>query len=521
MSNMVRCRAAILATTCLIAGTSLAMAADGPPKAGGKLVVGMYMDTHIPDPTKTIDLSTHSALKNVCENLVTVDEDYNIIPQLADKWVEEDGGKSYLFTLRKGVKFHNGKELQAEDVKYSLERQKAVASNKGDYADMTGVEVVDPYSVRISLKGPSPVFLTVLVGPFGGYIIPKDLDKQQSGEITKPVCTGPYEWVEWQPDRQLILRKFPGYVADDRYKGPTGFGGKRTALLDEILFRVIPDRSSRINALKTREVDLTTRLDVADFEQLKKEPKVTAIETPILSWQVIWLGVNVPPTNDLKFRQAIAAAIDYQEIVQAATDGHAVINPAFMHPTQKLWRTEKTGRLHKHDPARAKELLKQSSYKGETIDLFAHNGTEFSTNSALMIQQELAAVGIKTEIRYLDEGGIAAKTYAAKPDYQIVIYGASGRYDPDQAYYRRLHTSSAVNKYSNPAYDKIVEEARVTMDHQKRLALYDQAQQIIMDDVPMILMYNLNSFDAQRDYVKGFKQTSMGLMRFWDVWLDK
>ncbi len=496
-------------------------AAGTPPKTGGTLTVGLYTDTPIPDPHKAIALTTHMALHHVCENLVTVDDDYKIIPQLAEKWVEEDGGKAYLFTLRRGVKYHDGREMQAEDVKYSLERSKAVSPSRTDYANIERADVVDPLTARIVLRQPSPVFLTVLAGPFGGYIIPKDLDKQQGGDITKPVCTGPFEWSEWRPGQLLRLKKFAGYTPDGRYKGPTGLGGKRTAMLDEIQFRVVPDRSARVTALQTAEVDFSPRLDVAHFEQLAKEKGIVAEETPILSWQMIWLGVTVAPTNDRKFRQAIAAAIDYEEIVQVALDRHAMVNPAFMHPTQKQWRTEKTGRLHAQNPELAKKLLAESAYKGETIEIYSASEEEYMANTALALQQQLSKVGIKIEVRYMDSGGLAARTYATKPAYQINIESGSGRYDPDQAYYRRLHRSTAVNKYNNPEYDRIVEAARVEMDHEKRLALYDEAQQVIMDDVPSILLYNLSSFDAHRDYVKGIKQTAMGILQFWDVWLDK
>lgn len=500
---------------------ALAAAPASAQKIGGTLTVAFDNDTPIPDPTKAISLSTHMALKNVCENLVNFDDDYKVIPQLADKWVEEEGGKTYLFALRKGVKFHNGKEMQAEDVKYSLDRLRTVGSNRGDYEGITAIDIIDPYSLRITLKQPSPVFLTSLAGPFGGYIIPKDLDQQQGGNISKPVCTGPFEWAEWQPDRFLRLTKFKDYVPDSRYPGPTGLGGKRMAMVDQVMLRIITDRAARVTALETGEVDFSSKLDVSDFEKLQKNKAIQGVETPVLEWVVLWLGVTLPTSNDLKFRQAVAAAIDYDEIVQAATDGHGLVNPAFMHPSQKVWRTEKTGQRHKKDLDLARKLLKESAYKGETIELYSTKDLEYMANTALILNQQLAAIGLKTEIKFLDMTGLTATIYAKQPVYKLAVMSSSGRYDPDQHYYRRLHTGVAVNQYSNPAYDKIVEEARIMMDHDKRQALYDQAQKILMDDVPGIVLFNPSFFDATRANVKGFKPTSMGILRFWDVWVDR
>lgn len=511
-------RAVLAVSCCMIEQQALA---QGAPKMGGTLTVASYSDTPIPDPIKTLALMTHTVLKHVCENLVTFDDDFNLIPQLADKWSVDDAGTSYTFTLRKGVKFHNGKELQSEDVKYSLERAKQVAPNRGDFADITSVDATDPHTFVIRLSRPSPVFLTALAGPFIGYIVPKDLDKEQGGEIAKPVCTGPYEWVEWQPDRLVRLRKYNAYAADQRFQKPTGLGGKRTAMVNEIVFRVVPDRSSRVTGLKTGELDFSLRLDVNDYRELKKERQATAIATPVMEWTVLWFGLNTPSTKEVKFREAVAAAIDYQELLQIAVEGHGVINAAFMHPSQKAWRTDRTAVLHQYDPKRAAALLKEVGYKGEPVELYATRDVEYLANTALALQQQLGKLGIKVDVKYLDMGGLSGKVYAKAPDYQLGLMSSSGRFDPDQHYYRRLHSSTAVNKYSNPEYDRVVEEARVTMDQAKRKVLYDQAQAILMRDIPAILLFNPEFFDGARSYVKGFVPSSIGMPRFWDVWLDK
>jgi ABC-type transport system substrate-binding protein len=198
-----------------------------------------------------------------------------------------------------------------------------------------------------------------------------------------------------------------------------------------------------------------------------------------------------------------------------------VADPAFMHPNQKAWRTEKTGRPHKYDPERAKQLLKESGYKGEKLVLYSTRDADYMANATLALQQQLQAVGINTEIQTLDFSGLVALVYAKEPKYQLALMSSSGRYDPDHHYYRRLHSSVSVNGYSSPGYDKVVESARATMDRNKRMALYDQAQEIMMNDVPMIMLFHVSFFDATRDYVKDYRMSAGGLLRLWNVWLDK
>jgi peptide/nickel transport system substrate-binding protein len=150
--------------------------------------------------------------------------------------------------LRKGVLFHNGKEFTAEDAKWSIERLQAVSPNKGDYTDIVRVDIRDPYTIAVVLKGPSPILPAILAGPWGGYIMPKDLDKAQGGTISKPIGTGPFQWVQWDSGRRLIIRKYAQYKPDTRFPGPTGLGGKREALVDEIEFRVVPEGATRASS---------------------------------------------------------------------------------------------------------------------------------------------------------------------------------------------------------------------------------------------------------------------------------
>ena len=495
-------------------------AQTGSPRMGGTLTVAMHSDAPIVDPTKTVTLNSHTVMKHICENLVTFDDNYDIIPQLAASYSIEDNGASFRFELRPDVRFHDGTKLTAEDVRYSIERQKAVSPNRSDYADLASIDVLGPLSLRFRLSNPSPVFLTALAGPLGGYIIPKDLHVQQGGEITRPVGTGPYEFVSWQPDRALTLKKFAGYVPDARFLGPTGLGGNRTAYLDEIIFRVVPDRAARVTALQAGEVQLSLRLDVSDYERLKNVAGVTAIEVPAMEWAYVWLNVTKPPFDNVLVRRAVAAAINYPEMIEIAVGGHGILNTGPLHPTQKGWRDAAMARLFKYDPAEARKLLREANYKGEPVELYTSSSVEYMSNAALAMQQDLAAVGIKVDIKALDTSGLAAKVFAKVPEYGLGMMTSSARFDPDQLYYRRFHSSNAVNKWKNAKFDALLEKARMEMDRTKRLELYGQAHEEMMRDVPLIVLFNPSFFEARSNKLRNFTEMSMTMPRFWNVWLD-
>ncbi|MBB6309084.1 ABC transporter substrate-binding protein [Xanthobacter tagetidis] len=493
----------------------------GWAQAGKRLLVGVHQDLPIPDAQMSRAMVTHMVMKHVVENLVTFDENYEVIPQLAKSWDVLDDGARYVFHLRDNVVFHNGKTLDADDVKWSVDRLKEVSPSKGSYSGIKAVNVIDPRTVEIVLKDPSPSLPSTLAGPFGGYIMPKDLDKAQGGTISKPIGTGPFSWVEYQPGRLLRVKKFDNYSVDTSFDGPTGLGGRREAQVDEIEFRVVPVSSARATALETGELDFALLLDVNDFERLAASRTARQVEEPSFESLVLWLGVTVAPTSDLNFRKAVAASIDYKTLMDASVAGHGAVNNAFLHPELRAWFTPSMAARHKFDLNTAKALLAKTAYRGETLTIHVSNSTEYSLNAALVLQQMLGQAGIKIEVHPVDSAGVMSIVYARKPTYNFGMTSISGRMDPDQVYFQRLHSSSAVNAYNNPEYDKVVEAARASMSQETRRKLYSQAQDIVMADIPAIVLFNVSFLNARAPRMVGYKPNALGLSRFWNVGLGK
>jgi peptide/nickel transport system substrate-binding protein len=511
----------VLKGAAALAAATVIVPTRGFAEAGKRLLIGVHQDLPIPDAQMSRAMVTHMVMKHVVENLVTFDENYEVIPQLAKSWDVRDNGARYVFHLRDNVVFHNGKTLDADDVKWSVERLREVSPSKGSYSGIKAVNVVDPQTVEIILSEPSPSLPATLAGPFGGYIMPKDLDKAQGGTISKPVGTGPFEWVDYQPGRLLRVKKFDKYSVDTSFDGPTGLGGRREAQVDEIEFRVVPVSSARATALETGELDFALLLDVNDFDRLASSSAARQMEEPSFETLVLWLGATVAPTNDLNFRRAVASSIDYKMLMEASVAGHGAVNNSFLHPELHAWYSPSMDARHKYDVSAAKTLLAKTAYRGETLTIHVSNSTEYSLNAALVLQQLLGQTGIKIEVHPVDSAGVMSIVYASKPTYHFGVTSISGRMDPDQVYFQRLHSSVAVNAYHNLAYDKIVETARASMSQSERVKLYADAQTIVMDDVPAIVLFNVAFLNAASRRVSGYKPNALGLPRFWNVGLGK
>jgi len=229
-----------------------------PPVFGGTLKIGMNADVVGLDPHLSTAQSSHIVLHHVCDGLLAIDASVTPRANLAERWEVLDGGMRYRFYLKKGVTFHNGNKMTAQDVKYSLERaaNPEIAPVAASHLKaMDSVAILDDYSVEVKMKELFAPFLNVLANELmGPYIIPDGEGERQGGKITSPIGTGPYEFVEHKPDRYVVLKKFKGYQSLSEDK-PSGFYGKKAAYLDELRFMPITEPSVRVDALTVGNID--------------------------------------------------------------------------------------------------------------------------------------------------------------------------------------------------------------------------------------------------------------------------
>lgn len=483
--------------------------------------IGINTDITASDPHVSGATVNSIVLGHVVERLVAYGGKMEILPELAEKWETSDDLKTYTFTLRKGRKFHNGREMVADDVKYSFERIMDPKTKNPRKKLLTGlienIEVVDSHTVRFKLKKSSASLLHILAytSPIMA-IVPKEEVEKQGGFFKHPVGTGPYKFVEWKPDRYILLERNEDYVP---YSTPrNGASGAKIAYADQVKFIPIGEESASIMALLNKEIDILQYFPPKMFKKFKSDYEKRGLrvqEVTGLSWYQIWFGMKSPVVDNLKFRQACAYAIDLEMVTQAAHMGHAKVNPSmlaigseFYSPVHAKW--------YKKDPEKAKQLLKEAGYNGEEVVIDCTKKYAAMYRQAVAVQSELQAVGVNVKLNVLEWPILLSKFY--KGQYQIISFGISAR--PDLAVTSVYFDYNKLNEVETGMKTLMAEAAR-TIDNNKRKALFEQMHQFNMEKVSFINFYNYNYLQVHWDYVKGYETISTGYPRLWGVWLEK
>ncbi|GIO05436.1 diguanylate phosphodiesterase [Brevibacillus reuszeri] len=488
------------------------------PKTGGVLTVGMGADlTKLDLHTSTV-LSDRIPLLHVQEMLVTIDENMTIIPMLAKDWKEDKEAKTVTFTLRQGVTFHNKKELKAEDVKYSLDRFRTEAPRKAEFSMVKSIDTPDDYTVVFHLDGASDVFLGSLVNPFNpAVIMPKGLAEEQGGKVTTPIGTGPFMFEKWDQGKELVLKRFPDYKPGEG--SMSGLGGEKKAYLDEVVFKPISDPTVRMTALETGEIDIAIDVLPKDAQYIKDKPGLVMAQTPSLNWGMLQFGMKKPPFDNPKMREAVAYAINKQEIVDIATWGMGEVAPSPVFPST-WWYSDAHANDIKQDVEKAKQLVKEAGYNGETIKIATSKAYDHHEKTAIVLQKQLKDIGLNVEVEVFEWASFISGPWTTG-DYHLLNGHITPRPDPNQIYYAYLHSSSSYNGYNSAEMDKLLDLGISSTEKEKRKEIYGQVQELLRKDLPFESLYYYPVIEAHQSYVKGYSAWSAGYPRLWNVWLDK
>ncbi len=436
--------------------------------------------------------------------------DLTVEPDLAEKWDISADGKTYTFTLRKGVKFHSGRGLVAADVKYTFERlvDKATASpNAGTLSSMEGVAAPDDTTVVITLKQADASFLTNLTHP-ETVIINKDT-VQQNGDLTKTADgTGPFKFKEYVPNTRVVLEKNPDYWE----------AGK--PYVDGIEMTIAADDTARSAAVRTGTVDFIEYAPLKDIPSLKNDSSLALAGDQNTNIRFIGLNATRKPFSDLKVRQAVAAVVDREAVLGPAVFGFGTPTLEIFPPG--YWAGLGT-RPAAADVAKAKQLLADAGYpNGFSTTILSWSQYSFLSNAAVVAQDQLKQIGISADIN-LEENAAFIKDYLDN-NFDLTVSGTSGYVDPNDVYLRNFGTGQPSNavRYSNPKVDDLIAQGVATTDQAKRKQIYQQLQQLLLDDVPWVNLYIANQFEAMKTYVKGYTHIPTGTnYTLKDVWLDK
>ncbi|MCT4563855.1 MAG: glutathione ABC transporter substrate-binding protein [Maledivibacter sp.] len=489
---------AIVVALCftMLAGCGGSKAAGS--KSGEKkdeLIVGLVAEPKILDPHPVNDVPSGNALVQIYESLITQDVDMNIEPQLAESWKQIDD-LTWEFKLKEGVKFHNGEELKAKDVKFSFQRaaESARIGHIVGMIDADNIEIVNDYTVRIPTKEPFSALLPSLCHT--GAMILNEKAVTEAGEAygDNPVGTGPFKFVEWKRGDSLTFERFDDYHGDK-------------AGVKKLVMRIIPERTNRVIELETGGIDVCYDVGANDIKRLEENEDIDVYRK--ISFSTSYLGLNCTkdPYSDIKVRKAINYALDVDAIVDSVLKGIGTVAKGPMTPNVPGAKTDLV--QYGYDLEKAKQLLKEAGYEnGFKTELWTNENKD-RINMAEIIQAQLKEVGIEVEVKILEWGAMLEGLN--NKDHQMFILGwGNSTGDPDTGLYAPFHSSKhgkGGNRvcYTNKRVDELLDLGRKTFDTEKRNEIYDEVQQIVYDEAAWSLLYNKEVVMAVKKEVKGLK----------------
>lgn len=471
---------------------------------GGTLTIGVDQEAVGLDPNIVTAFSSFTRLDLMYNRLVKLDDKLQIVPDLAESW-EVPNNLTYIFHLRHGVKFHSGRELTADDVKYSLERilDAKTHSPGRSYIDVIKqIDVVDPYTVKLTLSSPLASLLAGLSST-NCAIVPKE-DVEKYGNLQRNEDgTGPFKLADWVPDNSMTLVKNPDYFE----------AGK--PYLDKIIFRVIPEQTSLLAGVKAGTLDMATLSDGSLILQAKKDSSLNVMTTPGINIRTFSFNTTHKPFDDVRVRDAVAMAIDRSEIIATAEMGLA--QPTGPVPSSAGQWALPMSQLPFSTPdlAKAKDLLAQAGYPdGFSFNIVASPTYEGGLAVAQVIQNELKKIGLKPEIQSVEWGTYIDRW--VKRDFDTMVELRGGSPEPDRFLYRTFYSTGGVNNFmfKDKEVDALLDQGRQLTTFAERKPIYDKLQVLLTQKAPAVFLYTPEQTEILKPYVKGFKVMGNGSLLF-------
>ena len=415
------------------------------------------LDPHQGKETPAVQVNTQ-----IFDTLVTVDPETNeVVPQIAESWEQTDD-QTYVFKIREGIKFHDGSDLTAEDVKFSLDRARNSAAVSYIVNFIEEVTVDDDHTVTVKTTAPYAPTLRNLAIPFAAIVPKAVVEADENAFIQNPVGSGPYKFVEWNHGDHVTLKAFDDYYA-----------GKPET--ENLIMKVIPETSQRTIALETGEVDLAYDLAVNDIPKVNSDDKLTVYEIPSLTCWYVSMNMNKKPFDNPKVREAMSMAIDRQTIIDTINAGSGQTADAIIAPA--VFGYYSTG-VNEYNPTKAKELLAEAGYPNGFSTTLWVNDNQSRIEMCQAMQAMLLEVGVQCNLEVLEFGSFISRTTAG--DHDLAYFGwttSSG--DADYSYYSLEHSTqqgAAGNRsfLADPDVDKLIEEARSNTNEEERKELYKE-----------------------------------------------
>lgn len=483
---------------------------NGAKKVKEELIIAQDGESKSLDIHQGNDGFSLRANRLIYSRLVEADENMQIHPGLAESWQQLDD-KTMQFKLRKGIKFHNGDDFTAEDVKFSFERMMNSPRIAFVLPPIERIDIVDDYTVNIVTKTPFGPLLAHLLHPALGMVSKKLLTENPEALKEKPIGTGSYKFKEWIYGDKLVLEKNEDFY-DKNERG-----------LKYIIFKNVVEASNRAIGLETGEIDIATPISSVDEENIKNNPKLQLLTKPSISYSYIGMNMTKAPLNDIRVRKAINYAIDKQAIIDVILNGNGKIATSPIAPGV-FGFTDKT-KNYEYNVEKAKELMKEAGYEnGFTTSILVFSG-EANTQTAEIVQAYLKEIGIDLKIEIVEVSAYWDMTERGVHNLFLGSWGVVTG-DADYGLYAMYHSSAkggAGNRdfYENEKVDELLDKAKTEIDPETRKKLYEEAQILIVNDAPDVMLYNRNLTVGAQKYIKGLGIHPVTLYNFATVYIEE
>ncbi len=462
-------------------------APTGEPVMGGNLNVGISQDLDDTlDPHQMISAGTREVLFNIYEGLVKPDSEGNLVPTVAESYTVSDKGDSFTFTLRSGVKFHNGEEVTARDVAYSLSRAAGLDTGKPLVDGMgiiTSVEATDEKTVVVSLSEPNIEMLALLTAG----IIPEGSDPAKD-----TIGTGPFKYVSRSPQENVIIGKF------DEYWGAPAY-------VDTVIYKIIDKGETLVMSLKSGALDLAAHLTSAQANELGDD--FTILEGTMNLVQAVYFNNAVAPFDDVKVRQALSYALNRQEVMDFLADGRGTAVGSSIYPAFGKYFLPELVDQYSFDPELAKQLLAEAGYpEGFSFSCNVPSNYQPHIDTAEVIAQQMKAIGVTMNVKLVDWESWLSDTYTGR-NYQSTVVGVDAKNMTARAMLERFTSTAGDNfvNYSNAEYDETFNMAISCTDEAEQTELYKRLETILAEDAANLYIQDLCDLVAVRSGIVGYE----------------
>ena len=510
----------------LVVAAWLAAPAAGQdtPTPGGRVLDSLISEPDSLDPARANILVSQYVLGLLYDRLVYIGPDGRPKPWLAESWSVDKDGREVTFVIRKGVSFTDGTPVDAEAVRYSLDRFLKISKRKADLGPTEKVEVAGGNAVKLSFGRPFAALFTALDSSYLGIVSKAAAEKEGESLARRPVGSGPYTLKEWKAGSSVLFARNPGYRnlrADVENKG--------APYPDEWQIQIVKEEGTRMAALETGQLHMSW----APFEEVPRILKHPALQLVRrqkgVSYIYLEFNTKKPPFNSLPLRQAIAYAVDPKEVLDASYLYGTVIQAPM--PIGVPGFSGQVGRTHgyRRDEAKALALFKDAGYSrggdgklrdasGKTlkVSLATWVAPQIS-RAAQVIQAQLQAVGVECELSQTDAGAFLAKLPEGKHDFDLMRQ----TYADPQGLSRLVRSPGRWNHYGNPKLDPLLDRADSTLDPDRRMALLQEIQKVVLEDAAVIPLFSDDFMIAARKEVRGYKFDGAGTPMYYDVWLSR